>query len=53
MQIPLANGLVVLGDYAYIGQNKMITKIDLSTGDREFFTNKSEEELEALEEMYE
>lgn len=33
---------------AYIGQNKMVTRLDLTTGETVFYTNKSDDELAAL-----
>lgn len=44
------NSIVTVGDYAYFGQNKMVTRLNLLTGEANFFTNKTDEELEALAE---
>lgn len=44
-----SNSLVVIGDYVYFGQNKMITRLNIVTGAITYFTNKTDEELAALE----
>lgn len=51
-KIPFANSFVVADDYAYIGHNKMITRLNLVTGETEFYTNKSSEEIAAMVEVY-
>ena len=35
-------------NYIYFGQNKMITRLNILTGDMDFFTNKTCEEMAAL-----
>lgn len=45
------NSLVVLNEYAYFGQNKMITALNLNSGEMSFFTNKTDKELAALKPM--
>lgn len=46
--ISSANSMVTVGDYVYFGQNKMITQLDVLSGEMIFFTNKTDEELSAL-----
>lgn len=46
------NSIVVSGNYAFFGQNKMITRLDAKTGDIKQFTNKTDEELAALEPVF-
>lgn len=43
-----ANSIVAFGEYVYFGQNKMVTRLDLTSGDVEYYTDKSDEELAAL-----
>ena len=50
--ISKTNSLAVLGDCAYFGQNKMVTRLNLSTGELVFFTNKSDAELAALSRLW-
>ena len=40
--------MVAVGDYVYFGQNKMITRLDVKTGEMKYFTNITDEELAAL-----
>ncbi len=47
-QISHPGSFAVLEDCAYFGQNKMITRLYLSSGERAFFTRKSEEEVAAM-----
>ena len=49
--ISSTNSMVKVGDYVYFGQNKMVTRLNVMTGEMAFFTNKSDEELAALVRM--
>ena len=44
--------MVVVGNYTYFGQNKMVTRLNILTGETAFFTNKSDEEIDALVKMW-
>ena len=46
--ISSANSMVGKGDYVYFGQNKMITRLNIQSGETVFFTNKTDEEIAAL-----
>ena len=46
--ISYANSMAAVGDYVYFGQNKMITRLDVKTGEIRYFTDKTDEELAAL-----
>lgn len=46
--ISSANSMAVKGDYIYFGQNKMITRLNIQSGETVFFTNKTDEEIAAL-----
>lgn len=46
--ISSANSMAVKGDYVYFGQNKMITRLNIQSGETVFFTNKTDEEIAAL-----
>lgn len=46
--ISSANSMVVKGDYVYFGQNKMITRLNIQSGETVFFTNKTDEGIAAL-----
>lgn len=52
MSIFSSNSMVTVGDYAYFGQNKMVTRLNVLTGEAAFFTNKSDEEIAALVKMW-
>lgn len=52
IRISSANSMTVVGDYAYFGQNKMVTRLNLMSGHMDFFTNKNDEELAALTEIW-
>jgi len=52
IKISSSNSLAVLGDYAYFGQNKMITRLNFTSGELAYYTNKSDEELAALRAMW-
>ena len=52
IKISSSNSLAVLGDYAYFGHNKMVTRLNLTSGELAYYTNKSDEELAALKEMW-
>ena len=46
--ISSSNSMVTDENYIYFGQNKMITRLNILTGDMDFFTNKTCEEMAAL-----
>ena len=46
--ISSANSMAAVDDYIYFGQNKMITRLNIETGETEFFTNKTDEEIANL-----
>lgn len=48
ISISSANSMVADGDYIYFGQNKMVTRLNILTGEMDYFTNKTDEELAAL-----
>lgn len=50
--ISSSNSMVISDGFVYFGQNKMITRLNLSTGEMVYFTNKSDEELKALRPMW-
>lgn len=52
MFISSSNSMVAVGDYVYFGQNKMVTRLNVLTGETAFFTNKSDEEIDALVKMW-
>ena len=43
-----ANSIAAFGDHVYFGQNKMVTRLNFETGDVEYYTDKSDEELAVL-----
>ena len=51
-RISTSNSLAVVGNFAYFGQNKMITRMNLQTGELSFFTNKNDVELAALSSIW-
>ncbi|MGB4609233.1 MAG: hypothetical protein WBH77_01255 [Saccharofermentanales bacterium] len=48
INIPSSNNIVLCGDSIYFGQNKMVIRLSINTGEFAYFTNKSDEELAAL-----
>lgn len=52
IQISSSNSTAVLNGFAYFGQNKMVTRLNLASGEMAYFTNKSDAELAALKEMW-
>ncbi|MGB4609238.1 MAG: hypothetical protein WBH77_01280 [Saccharofermentanales bacterium] len=50
--IPNSNSIARCGDYLYFGQNKMVTRLNINTGEFAYFTNKSDEELAALKDIW-
>ena len=46
--ISSSNSMVVKGDYAYFGQNKMIICLNIQSRETVFFTNKIDEEIATL-----
>lgn len=46
-----SNSMAALGDFVYLGQNKMVTCLNIETGESVYFTNKKEEDLAALHEI--
>lgn len=47
-QISSPNSMAALNGFVYFGQNKMITRVNLESGERIYLTNKSDEEIAAL-----
>lgn len=39
---------MAFSDYVYFGQNKMVTRLNLTAGEVEYYTDKSDEELAVL-----
>ena len=52
-QISHANSITASGDYVYFGQNKMITRLNIESGEMESYTNKEPNETENLRELHE
>lgn len=52
ISISSVNSMVAVGDDVYFGQNKMITRLNILSGEIEYFTNKSDEELSALVDVW-
>lgn len=48
MRITSSNSVAEAAGFLYFGQNKMVTRLNMETGETAFFTNKNEEELAAL-----
>ncbi len=48
IQLSSANSIVVQNPFAFFGQNKMVTRLNLATGDLVYLTNKTEVEQAAL-----
>lgn len=46
------NSMVKKENFLYFGQNKMVTRLDLSNGEISYYTNKSAEELASLGELW-
>ena len=51
IQLPSLNSFVVKDHLAYFGHNKMVSRLNLRTGELNFYTDKTEEELAALHPM--
>lgn len=49
--IPHTRSIATLGDIVLFGHNKMVTRVNVSTGELTYLTNKNEEELAELSEM--
>lgn len=47
-QISNTNSVAIKDEYVYFGHNKMVSRLNISTGDVAYFTNKSDEALAAL-----
>lgn len=52
IQISSLTGMVKKDNYLYLGENKMITRVDLSSGEISYYTNKSAEELDDLKPLW-
>ena len=52
ISISSANSTVAVGEYVYFGQNKMVTRLNVLSGEIEYFTNKSDEEVSALVDVW-
>lgn len=50
-KISSPNSIAALNGYVYFGQNKMVTRVDLKSGERVYLTNKNDAELAALQKM--
>ena len=48
MRITSSNSVAEAAGFIYFGQNKMVTRLNMETGETAFFTNKNEEELAVL-----
>lgn len=48
IMITPANSFVVKDGHAWFGQNKMVSRLDLNSGELRYYTNKTEEELAGL-----
>ncbi len=48
IMISPANSFVAKDGYAWFGQNKMVSRLDLNSGDMTYYTNKTNEELAGL-----
>ena len=48
IEISPSNSIAVVRNQIYFGQNKMVTQVDLSSGEMKYYTNKNDEELAAL-----
>lgn len=48
IEILESNSTAVAGDFAYFGRNRMVTRLNLTSGELSYLTNKNEEELAAL-----
>lgn len=51
VEISSSNSIAVIGDFVYFGQNKMVTRLNISSGELAYFTNKNDDELAALTPM--
>lgn len=52
IDISSCNSIAALNGFAYFGQNKMVTRLNLASGEMAYFTNKSDAELAALKKMW-
>jgi len=50
--ISSSNSIACLNNFVYFGQNKMVTRIDISSGERTYLTNKTEEEIAAMRKVW-
>lgn len=48
ISISSVNSMAALGDHVYFGQNKMVSRMNILSGEIEFFTNKTDEEISTL-----
>ena len=51
IQISSWNSMAMAGDFVYFGQNKMVTRLNMTSGELTYLTNKNDEELAALKPM--
>ena len=51
VRISSSNSMAVAGDLIYFGQNKMVTGLNMTSGELTYLTNKNDEELAALKPM--
>ena len=45
------NSMAAAGDYVYFGQNRMVTRLNITSGELSYLTDKNEEELAELKPM--
>ena len=52
IKISSSNSMAVAGDFVYFGQNKMVTRLNIVSGEQTYLTNKNDEEFAALSPMW-
>ena len=52
IKIPTSNSVALCWDQLYFGHNKMVTRLNINSGEFAYFTNKSDEELAALNNIW-
>lgn len=52
IKISDSNSVAVEGNFVYFGQNKMVTRLNIASGELSYLTNKNDEELAALSPMW-
>ena len=51
MRITSSNSVAEALGFLFFGQNKMVTRLNMETGEITFFTNKNDDEIAALVEL--